>query len=338
MLRAFLIALTTLAIAGLVTTFVLFQQFESYRDSDVLLSTEPTLFDVQRGSSWRAIANGLKASGLVDDADRLYWYGRFADDTSGLKAGQYELPAEATPSELIDIFSSGKVVQFQVTLVEGWTVKQVLNRLKSNEDLVKVIQSTTAEELAKELELDVDHSEGMFLAETFLFENGTSDKDILLRAHADLKRVLDEAWENRGEDLPLETPYQALTLASIVEKETALAEERPQVAGVFTLRLKKGMLLQTDPTVIYGMGDAYKGNIRKRDLERDTPYNTYTRPGLTPTPIAIVGKSAIEAAVQPNETGHLYFVANGEGGHTFSKTYQQHQRAVRKYIQWQRNQ
>jgi UPF0755 protein len=224
-------------------------------------------------------------------------------------------------------------VQYRFTLVEGWTFRQFAVALAANTDLDHVLDPQTIDLWPAASGLDLGHPEGWFLPETYLFTRGDSDRDILIRAHAAMTNALEDAWDVRAESLPIESPYELLILASIIEKETSLDSERRQIAGVFIRRLQKGMRLQTDPTVIYGLGDTYDGDIRRRDLQTDTPYNTYTRHGLPPTPIALPGKASLAAAANPAPGEALYFVANGLGGHTFSETLEAHQQAVKKLIE-----
>ena len=220
-----------------------------------------------------------------------------------------------------------------MTLVEGWTFAQLAELLQGNVVLEHRIDlSAPAHWQGLLSELDIEHPEGWFLPETYQFTRGDSDLDILVRAHRSMRRALEQGWQSRSEDLPLQSPYELLILASIVEKETALDSERADVAGVFVRRLRKGMRLQTDPTVIYGLGESFDGDIRRRDLETDTPYNTYTRGGLPPTPIAMPGRASLQAAARPADGESLYFVADGKGGHTFSVTLEEHQAAVNKLL------
>ena len=212
-----------------------------------------------------------------------------------LKVGEYALSGELTPRELLLRMRAGKVLQHRVTIVEGWNIRQLRAALKRAEPLLHTTDTLDDAALMQRLGFGGQHPEGRFLPETYVYQRGDSDLDVLKRAHAAMEKALDEAWESRAPDLPINTPYELLTLASIIEKETALASERPQIAGVFMRRLKIGMRLQTDPTVIYGIGAAYDGNIRRRDLTTDTPYNTYTRAGLTPTPIAMPSRDALMA-------------------------------------------
>ena len=247
------------------------------------------------------------------------------------RAGEYRLEAGIKPQELLGLLASGQVIQYRFTLVEGWTFQQLATALAANTVLEHELDLEAPSQWRLiSSALGIEYPEGWFLPETYQFTRGDSDRDVLARAHAAMKKALGDAWESRNEDLPIDSPYEILILASIIEKETSLDEERGPVAGVFTRRLKKGMRLQTDPTVIYGLGDSYDGDIRRRDLQTDTPYNTYTRHGLPPTPIAMPGKASLLAATQPASGEALYFVADGNGGHTFSVTLEAHQKAVRK--------
>jgi UPF0755 protein len=251
-----------------------------------------------------------------------------------LKAGEYRLTPGLTPPSLLDLLESGRVVLHKVTLVEGWTVLDILRAIRAEPALTRTLSATSASDLAKELELPWQSAEGAFLPETYLFARGESDRELLTRAHDALRERLERAWEGRRAGLPLGNPYELLTLASIVERETALASERPLIAGVFIRRLRAGMRLQTDPTVIYGLGTRFDGNLTRLDLETDSPWNTYTRAGLPPTPIAAPSGAAIDASARPADGTALFFVATGkgDGSHRFSDTLSQHEAAVRDYL------
>jgi len=247
------------------------------------------------------------------------------------RAGEYRLAAGILPREVLALLSSGAVLQHRITLVEGWTFRQFADALAGNEVLDHKLDFGGPQQWPRALaELGIEHPEGWFLPETYQFTRGDSDLDILYRAHAAMKTELNLAWETRQADLPLDSPYDLLIMASIIEKETAIDAERDRIAGVFTRRLNKHMRLQTDPTVIYGLGESYDGDIKRRDLQTDTPYNTYTRHGLPPTPIAMPGRASLAAAAHPADGEALYFVADGKGGHTFSVTLEAHLAAVRK--------
>ncbi|MGF6712537.1 UPF0755 protein [Luteibacter sp. W1I16] len=288
--------------------------------------------DVARGASFKDIVRDLrnrKASG----ASPLYWRLLVMQmHASGrLHAGEYALRPGMTPRELIGDMASGKVMQRNFTIVDGWTFADLRRALASVDTLRHDTASLDDASLMKQLGAEGDNPEGRFLPETYAYVKGDTDSSILKRAYAAMTKTLDAAWPARAPGLPLATPYEALILASIVEKETGRADERPRIAGVFVRRLQQRIMLQTDPTVIYGMGPAYAGNIHKSDLTADTPYNTYTRMGLPPTPIALPGRAAIQAALHPAEGKELYFVARGDGSHVFSSTLEEHNRAVACY-------
>jgi UPF0755 protein len=249
------------------------------------------------------------------------------------RSGEYQLVAGMGPREVLTELASGRVIQYRLTLVEGWTFAQLARFLDANEELEHRYELSDREVWPELLAaLDLTHPEGWFLPETYQFTRGDADLDILRRAHRSMLTELEAAWSTRDDDLPLNSPYELLILASIVEKETALDTERREVAGVFIRRLRAGMRLQTDPTVIYGLGETFDGDIRRRDLQADTPYNTYTRAGLPPTPIAMPGRASLSAAAHPAKGDTLYFVADGSGGHTFSVTLEEHQAAVKKLL------
>ena len=291
---------------------------------------------VKRGDSLDKVLRTLQAQG-VDTGDRLQWQvlARQTGAAGKLQVGEYALSPETTPSALLQAMRDGKVVRRMFTIVEGWNIRDLRAALAKVDGLEQEAKALDDAALMKALGDPGQHPEGRFLPETYAWVKGDSDLDVLKRAHAALQAALDEAWASRAEDLPLKNANEALVLASIVEKETGIAEERPAIAGVFVRRLQIGMRLQTDPTVIYGMGAAYAGNIRRSDLTTDTPYNTYTRAGLTPTPIAMPGKAALRAATQPAKGDALYFVAVGDGSgrHVFSASLDAHNAAVRDYVQ-----
>ena len=291
---------------------------------------------VARGDSLDAVLRKLREAG-VETGERLQWQllARELDAAGRLQVGEYALDAGTTPRALLLAMRDGKVVRRNFTIVEGWNIRDLRAALAKMESLQQDTASLDDAALMKALGHPGQHPEGRFLPETYAWVRGDSDLDILGRAHDAMQKALDAAWASRAPDLPLQSKDEALTLASIVEKETGIAEERPQIAGLFARRLKIGMRLQTDPTVIYGMGAAYAGNIRRSDLTTDTPYNTYTRAGLPPTPIAMPGKAALQAVAHPAEGDALYFVAVGDGSgrHVFSKSLDQHNSAVRDYVQ-----
>ena len=257
--------------------------------------------------------------------------GRDMDAARRLQAGEYILQQGLTPQTLLQQLVDGKVTQYELTLIEGHSFREMLLRIRDDPVLTQTLTNETDAGIMEKLGHPDQHPEGRFLPDTYYFTRGMTDIDFLARAWQAMHDQLTLAWEEREAGLPFETPDEALILASIVEKETGAVEERPIIAGVFVRRLQKGMRLQTDPTVIYGMGEAYDGNIRKRDLLKDTPYNTYTRAGLPPTPIAMPGVDAIHAVLHPAKGKSLYFVAMGEGKHYFSNTLKQHNLAVDKF-------
>jgi UPF0755 protein len=290
--------------------------------------------EILSGSSWSAVVRDLAADGIVEFPAILTAYGQVTGQAGRVKAGEYQLSPGITPRALLGLLESGRVLLHKLTLVEGWTVPDILRAIRAEPALEKTLRSSSATELARELALPWASAEGAFLPETYLFARGESDRALLSRAHAALKERLGQAWADRQSGLPLADPYELLTLASIVERETALASERPLIAGVFIRRLQGGMRLQTDPTVIYGLGPRFDGNLTRRDLETDSPWNTYTRAGLPPTPIAAPSAAAIDAAAQPAAGTALFFVATGagDGSHRFSDTLREHEAAVREYL------
>lgn len=289
--------------------------------------------EVPAGSTLRDVTGQLAAAGVLRWPWLLNAYGRLTGAASRIRAGEYELSGQVTPLQLLDTLVEGRVLLHALTLVEGWSVAQILDAIRQEPALVHTLQARDPRALAAELGLGYPSAEGAFLPETYHFPRGTTDREILLTAHRAMAREMTAAWASRSPDTPLGDAYQMLILASIVEKETAVPAERPRIAGVFTRRLKLGMRLQTDPTVIYGLGADFDGNLTRRDLEGDTPWNTYTRDGLPPTPIAAPGADALAAAARPRETGALYFVATGDGSgrHRFSSTLDEHQAAIRDY-------
>ncbi|MFM8332207.1 MAG: endolytic transglycosylase MltG, partial [Candidatus Methylumidiphilus sp.] len=250
---------------------------------------------------------------------------------SRLKYGEYAIPPQTTPRQLLALFASGKVRHYSLTFVEGWSFRQMLDAISREPALSHHIDGKPPREIMELIDAPGEDAEGRFYPDTYFFAKGTDDLDLLRRAYRKMQTVLAEEWQGRAADLAVRSPYEALILASIVEKETGLPAERAKIAGVFSRRLAKGMLLQTDPTVIYGMGETYAGNIRKEDLLRDTPFNTYQHTGLPPTPIAMPGLAALHAALHPEPGDSLYFVARGDGGHVFSKTLAEHNQAVEQY-------
>ena len=291
------------------------------------------VIEIKKGDSFKRITDKLVKQQIAIEP---LWFKLIAykDKVSNkLKAGEYELKPGLTMPEILAVFVKGKARQYSITFPEGWSFKQIIAEIQSNPYIENTLGAVDYQNLMAKLGSEYKHPEGLFFPDTYFFDKNTSDIALLKIAHDKMKLVLQQEWDNKEQGLPLENAYQALILASIVEKETGAAVERPQIAGVFTRRLRKGMLLQTDPTVIYGMGDSYKGNIRYKDLRQPTAYNTYVIKGLPPTPIAMPGQHAIHAALHPAKGKSLYFVAkgNGVGTHVFSATLRAHNNAVNKY-------
>jgi UPF0755 protein len=303
----------------------------TFSEQPLELPASEVVYQIPTGSSLSAVAKDLEKRGYLDSALYFQLMTRWKGQAGNLKAGEYTLNKGLTPKALINLFVSGKVKSHALTIVEGWTFKELLVAVNSHESLKQTLEGLTSQEVMVKLGLPDIEPEGRFLPDTYHFPKGTTDSEFLKRAYNAMETYLANEWAQREQGLPLKTPYEALILASIVEKETGQAEERPQIAGVFIRRLQKGMLLQTDPTVIYGMGDRYKGNIRRSDLREDTPYNTYVHKGLTPTPISLPGADAIHSVLHPAKGNTLYFVAKGNGYHQFSATLAEHNSAVRKY-------
>jgi UPF0755 protein len=250
----------------------------------------------------------------------------------------YEIPAQASPAQILEMFEQGRVVLEQLTVVEGSTFAEFRHELDQHAAVAHTLTGKTAEQVMTALGHPGEFPEGRFFPDTYRFAAKTKDTEILTLAYNAMQKLIETSWPQHASDLPFETSYQALILASIVEKETGVPEERQRVAGVFATRLRKGMRLQTDPTVIYGLGESYDGNIHSRDLVTDTPYNTYTRSGLPPTPICLPSRESVLAAMHPADNGELYFVATGNGGHHFSRTLEEHNEAVKAYLQHLRTQ
>ncbi len=282
-------------------------------------------------SGLKSIANQLVQQGVLKEPWGFIILAKLFNKEPSLQAGDYTLNRNITPYQLLFSLNNGKATQGSLTFIEGRTFAQMRQKMKKNDALKQTITVLSEAEILKQLGSNYTKAEGLFFPDTFYFDRGTADMVVLQRSYDAMQTKLEKAWENRVPNLPYKNSYEALIMASIVEKETGKASERPEIAGVFMNRLRIGMRLQTDPTVIYGMGDGYDGNIRKKDLLADTPYNTYTRDGLPPTPIAMPGLAAIEAALHPAETKALYFVGKGDGSHSFSNNLQDHNRAVVKY-------
>lgn len=290
---------------------------------------------VYSGSGPGVIADEMIRQGINMPRESFILLARLTEKDRLIKAGGYQIQTGDSLWQVLDKMARGEVTQRQVALIEGWTVPQIAQALANHPDIETTIDPVTLHDqkaLAKRLGLDTEHVEGLLFPDTYVFPVGSTDEEILRQALKAQQDALQKAWENRAPDLPLKSPYEALILASIVEKETGFHGERARIAGVFINRLNVGMPLQTDPTVIYGMGDRYEGRIRRADLQRDTPWNTYTRPGLPPTPIAAVSRASLEATLHPELHDFYYFVARGDGTSEFAKDLRQHNRNVAKYI------
>lgn len=292
---------------------------------------EAIAFTIEAGSGVRGATEQVAAAGVPVQPLLLEALVRLSGKSGRIKAGAYELEPGTTPRRLVEQLVRGEFAQHALVVIEGWTFRQMRQAVAENTALKRDTVNLSDEELLAKVAPDYQHPEGLFFPDTYLFAKGASDLQIYRRAHALMQKKLEESWAARPAGLPYKTPYEALIMASIVEKETGQKSERDMIAGVFVNRLRQGMMLQTDPTVIYGMGERFRGNIRKRDLQTDTPYNTYTRAGLPPTPIALPGTAAIAAALNPARTNALYFVARGDGTSQFSGSLTEHNQAVNKY-------
>lgn len=293
------------------------------------------VYEIARGATSTSIARDLHEQGWLQYPQLWCAWARLQHQTANIKAGEYALHANMTPDELLHLFTSGVVVLHGITFIEGSTFDDMRQVLQQHANIQHTLEKITDAEVMRRLQLVNTHPEGQFFPDTYEFARGTTDMEILSIAQRRMQHELQSAWDSRSIDVPLMSAYEALIMASIIEKESALAADRPKIAGVFFERLRIGMRLQTDPTVIYGMGDSYDGNIRKDDLQRDTPYNTYTRSGLPPTPICLPGAGALQAATHPLRTGALYFMATGQsdGAHYFSRTLEEHNMAIQRYLQ-----
>ena len=288
-------------------------------------------FSIPAGTSLRAASLQMADAGLGFAPWQFTLLARLLGKAAEIKAGSYEVEQGVTPLILLDKLTHGDFNQDQIVFVEGKTFRQLRSLLDAHPSVRHDTQRLTDQEILARLDVREKHPEGLFFPDTYLFAKNSSDLDILMRAYRAMHQQLDIAWRQRDPLIPFTTPYQALILASIVEKETGQSADRPQIAAVFSNRLRQGMLLQTDPSVIYGMGDKFDGNLRKRDLLTDSPYNTYLRPGLPPTPIAMPGLASLQAALHPPKSDKLYFVARGDGSSEFSRSLDEHNRAVNKY-------
>ena len=322
-----------------------YQKLTEFVDTPVNV-TQDQLLTIERGTTGSKLAALLEQEKILEHADLLPWLLKLQPQLNKVKAGTYSLTGVKTLQDLLDMINSGKEAQFSVKFIEGKTFKEWRKNLENAPHLKQTLQGKTDNEIMALLDIPAvakavyewNNMDGWLYPDTYNYTPNSTDLELLKRSTTRLQKALDKAWNERDENLPLSDPYQMLILASIVEKETGVAAERPQVASVFINRLRANMKLQTDPTVIYGMGESYTGNIRKKDLETITPYNTYMIEGLPPTPIAMVSESALQAVAHPAKTDFYYFVADGSGGHKFTRNLNEHNKAVQEYLRWYRNQ
>jgi UPF0755 protein len=334
------VGLSIVFVLAVISLGMVLLQLNQFMATELAVPEPGVEFEIASGSSFSAVTRRLVEQGIIEDDRWIRLYARWSGAAGNVQAGDYLIEPGATPASLLQQFTSGAVRLYSFTIIEGWNNRDLLAALHAN-DAVKA--SMTAEDwpgLLSDLGASVAHPEGLFLPETYRFPRNTTDRELLSQAYAMMQTVLAEEWRMRDKSAGVTTPYEALVLASIVEKETARADERQRIAGVFTRRLEKRMRLQTDPTVIYGLGPQFNGNLTKRDLQTDTAYNTYTRHGLPPTPIAMPGRAAIHAALNPAPGKELYFVATGlgDGSHSFSVTKAEHDAAVAAYLRRLRQQ
>ncbi len=322
----------TFLLCALVIVGVTFLAWQ-FAHQPLALPKAPFEFVVEKGATLKGLSRKLSDAGFLPEPNGFWLLGRVTNQAKGIQAGAYRLETPISPLELLNKLNDGDVVKVSITFVEGTTFREMRALLEANPNIKLTLKGVTVPELLKRIGASEKNPEGLFFPDTYRFSAGTTDADIWNLAYQAMQKCLSDAWAQRQADLPYKSPYEALIMASIIEKETGRADERPLIGSVFINRLRIPMRLQTDPTVIYGMGQNYDGNIRKRDLTTDTEYNTYTRDGLPPTPIAMPGMASLMAAVQPDQSDKLYFVAtgNGDGSHYFSRTLDEHNRAVAKY-------
>ncbi len=313
----------------LIIWLMLLAVYAVYQLDHELELSEPVVVTMEKGKPLSSFFRVLEKNNWIQDSRWIMWVAKLSGKARLAKAGDYQLLPSMNALDVLDLLVAGKTIQYKITLVEGLNIKETLRRIAANDNLYQDLPADSGKLMAF-LGLK-GHPEGRFFPDTYLFDANTRASEILTRAQVRLESVLAQEWQNKEEDLPYKNSYEALIMASIVEKETAAPDEREQIAGVFVRRLEKRMRLETDPTVIYGLGDRYKGNIRRKHLSEKTPYNTYRIKGLPPTPIAMVGREAIYAALHPEQGETLYFVAKGNGRHYFSKNFKEHVNAVRKY-------
>jgi UPF0755 protein len=326
-----------LAICG-ISIGVTLWAVNDYLDSPLEVPDAGVAFEIKPGTAFVTVSSDLEAANILRSSTVLNWYARLSGQAQSIHAGEYFIESGSTARSVLGKFVAGDVKLHAFTIVEGWTYRELIDALTASSAVKSTMVFEDWPAFLESLSDKYDHPEGLFLPETYLFPKYSKDIEVLRQAFDAMQAVLTKEWDGRDVNLPLKSPYEALILASIIEKETALAEERPRISGVFVRRLQQRMRLQTDPTVIYGIGDEFDGNLTRQHLRADTRYNTYTRHGLPPTPIALPGQAAIAAALHPQSGNEVYFVASGlgDGSHTFSATKDQHDAAVREYLARQR--
>ncbi len=327
-MKRILLSLFALALA---TIGALAGWFYFFANNPLALPQAPFEFTVKQGATLKSLSRQLTDANLLPEAQSFWLLGRALNQATGIHAGTYRLTGPTTPLALLRKLNIGDVITITLTFVEGVTFAEMREQLENAKELKITLKGLTNADVLKRIGATESYPEGLFFPDTYQFSAGTSDLDLLRKSYRTMQQKLSEAWAQRDAGLPYKSAYEALIMASIIEKETGKAEERPLIGSVFTNRLRIPMRLQTDPTVIYGMGQRFDGNIRRRDLTADTPYNTYTRDGLPPTPIAMPGWGSLLAAVKPAKSDKLYFVAKGDGSHYFSRSLDEHNRAVGKY-------
>ena len=310
---------------------VAYYAVKNYLETPISLN-QPMIIMIEPGRSLTQVTRRLEQEGVLRWPRILVLWARWQEIDRSMRTGEYELTPGLTPVTLLSLLMSGRNVQYPVTLVEGWTARQALEHLWAQETIRVTLRDKTDEELSVLLQSPFPALEGTLFPDTYFYTRDTTDEAILLRAHLQLREVLESEWHQQAQNLPYDSPWQALIMASIIEKESGYQAEKADIAGVFIRRLQQGIRLQSDPTIIYGMGDSYSGNIRRSDIETTTPWNTYRINGLPPTPIALSGRDSIRASLNPNPGTALYFVSRGDGSHQFSDTLEEHNAAVRRYL------
>jgi UPF0755 protein len=329
-MKKVLFVFIVLIVAMMIAVGVYYQKYQKFINQPVF--NQVTFIEIQKGQNYKNFIQ--QVSEKNGNGENWQWrlFAKLENVGGWLKVGEFEITPDVMPMQMMRQIKNNQVITYDFTIIEGMNWRELRLKLLADNVLISTINDLTDIELLEALDSNSLSPEGMFLPETYQFVKGDTDLDILVRAHYDLNKVLESTWNSIDQDLPYKNSYQLLTMASIVEKETSIASERDEIAGVFVRRLQKRMKLQTDPTVIYGIGEDYDGDIKRKDLKFDTPYNTYTRYGLPPTPIAMASRESIIASANPKPGSSLYFVANNRGGHYFSDTYEQHQNAVAEYL------